>query len=67
MDKLKNMGSLDRVLRAVVGLVLLALVFVGPQTAWGWLGLIPLLTAAIGVCPAYLPFGWRTCSVDNAK
>lgn len=56
-----NIGTLDRVLRAVVGVVLIALVFVGPQTAWGWLGIIPLATALIGVCPAYSMLGIKTC------
>ena len=56
-----NVGGIDRILRAVVGLVLIALVFVGPQTPWGWLGIIPLVTAIIGWCPAYLPFGFKTC------
>jgi len=57
----KNMGSADRTLRAVIGLVLLALVFVGPQTAWGWIGIIPLATAAMGNCPAYSLVGIKTC------
>lgn len=57
----RNEGSLDRVLRVVVGLVLIALVFVGPQTPWGWIGLVPLLTGLIGYCPAYSLFGLRTC------
>ncbi|MBB5372460.1 YgaP family membrane protein [Acidocella aromatica] len=58
---IKNMGSLDRILRAIVGLVLLSLVFVGPKTLWGLIGLVPLGTAFIGFCPAYLPFGIKTC------
>lgn len=49
----RNMGSTDRLIRAVVGIVLLSLVFVGPQTAWGYLGLIPLATALVGYCPLY--------------
>lgn len=57
----KNMGTADRVLRGIVGLVLIALVFVGPKTAWGWIGLIPLVTALIGWCPAYVLFGIKTC------
>ncbi|MCP1673544.1 hypothetical protein J2T57_000636 [Natronocella acetinitrilica] len=57
----RNVGGIDRIARAVLGLAILSLVFVGPQTAWGWLGLIPLATAAIGYCPAYSPFGFRTC------
>jgi hypothetical protein len=57
----RNEGSLDRILRIVVGLVLIALVFVGPQTQWGWIGVVPLLTGIIGFCPAYAIFGIRTC------
>jgi len=56
-----NVGSLDRALRIVVGLVLIALVFVGPKTPWGWIGLVPLATGIIRWCPAYMPFGIRTC------
>ena len=56
-----NVGGIDRVLRIVVGLVLLSLVFVGPQTPWGWLGLIPLATAIVGWCPPYALFGLSTC------
>jgi hypothetical protein len=55
-----NVGGIDRVLRIVVGLGLLSLVFVGPQTPWGWIGVVPLLTALIGWCPAYTLFGWST-------
>ena len=58
-----NVGTIDRALRAIVGLFLIALVFVGPQTPWGWIGLVPLLTAVVGFCPAYTLFGVRTCSV----
>jgi|TARA_B100001057_G_C22819496_1_gene938824 hypothetical protein len=56
-----NMGSADRIIRAIVGIVLLALVFVGPQTAWGWIGIVPLATAAVGNCPAYSILGIKTC------
>jgi len=55
-----NIGTLDRILRIVVGLGLIAIVFVGPQTPWGWLGVIPLATAFIGFCPAYRLLGLRT-------
>ncbi|WP_372927344.1 DUF2892 domain-containing protein [Marinobacter sp.] len=57
----RNMGTADRSIRAVVGVVLLALVFVGPQTAWGWIGIIPLATAMMGNCPAYSLIGIKTC------
>ena len=56
-----NVGGVDRVLRVIVGIGLLSLVFVGPQTAWGWIGAVPLLTGLLGYCPAYLPFGIKTC------
>lgn len=59
-----NIGSIDRVLRIVVGLVLVSLVFVGPQTVWGWLGVVPLVTAFIGWCPAYTLLGINTRSND---
>jgi hypothetical protein len=52
---------IDRVLRAVVGLVLISLVFVGPHTVWGWIGVVPLATAIFGFCPAYTLLGIRTC------
>lgn len=55
-----NMGKLDRVLRAVAGAALLGATFTGLIGPWGWLGLVPLLTAFIGFCPAYLPFGLST-------
>ncbi|KPP97198.1 DUF2892 domain-containing protein [Marinobacter sp. HL-58] len=57
----RNMGTADRTIRAIVGVVLLALVFVGPQTAWGWIGIIPLATALMGNCPAYSLIGIKTC------
>ncbi len=62
----KNVGAVDRALRIVIGLVLIALVFVGPKTAWGWLGIVPLATAALGWCPLYTVLGVRTCRMDSA-
>ena len=61
----KNVGSIDRILRIVVGLGLISLVFVGPQTPWGWVGIVPLLTAFIGFCPLYTLIGIRTCPIGN--
>lgn len=58
-----NEGGLDRVLRVVVGLGVLSLAFVGPHTAWGYLGAIPLLTGIVGFCPLYAILGVNTCSV----
>lgn len=56
-----NVGSLDRLLRIVVGIVLIALVFVGPKTPWGWVGLVPLLTGLFSTCPLYSLIGVNTC------
>jgi hypothetical protein len=61
----RNEGTIDRTLRILVGLALLSLVFVGPQTALGWIGLVPLLTGIIGICPVYSIFGIRTCSLPG--
>jgi hypothetical protein len=61
-----NVGGLDRILRVVVGLALLSLVFVGPQTLWGLVGLVPLGTALIGYCPAYSIFGFNTCPLPKS-
>lgn len=55
-----NVGAVDRLLRVVIGAVLITLVFVGPKTAWGWFGLIPLGTALFGTCPLYTALGVRT-------
>ncbi|MBV1693474.1 MAG: DUF2892 domain-containing protein [Hyphomicrobiales bacterium] len=60
----RNVGSIDRAFRAIVGVGLISLVFVGPQTPWGWLGLIPLATAVVGWCPPYALFGLSTCRKD---
>ena len=57
----KNVGSLDRGLRVVAGLVLLSLTVIGPKTLWGLVGIVPLFTALVGWCPAYTLFGIRTC------
>ena len=53
-------GSIDRGIRIVVGLGLIAIALVGPKTPWGWLGLIPLITGLIGWCPAYRILGITT-------
>ena len=57
----RNVGGIDRVLRISVGLALISLVFIGPQSPWGWVGIVPLATGLLGWCPAYLPFGLKTC------
>ena len=61
-----NEGTIDRVLRVVVGAGVLSLAFVGPHTPWGYLGVIPLATGLIGWCPLYAVLGIRTCPVKQA-
>jgi hypothetical protein len=57
----QNVGSVDRAIRAIAGIGLISLVFVGPQTVWGWIGVVPLATAIIGWCPPYALLGINTC------
>jgi hypothetical protein len=60
-----NEGTLDRALRIVVGLVLLALALTGTVGAWGWIGVVPIITGALGWCPAYTLLGISTCPVKQ--
>ena len=60
-----NEGTLDRAVRIVVGLAILALAFVGPRTPLGYLGAIPLVTGLIGSCPAYTLLGFSTCKSSD--
>lgn len=56
----QNEGTADRLVRVALGIALLALVFIGPKSAWGLVGLFPLATGLLGSCPAYTPFGVST-------
>jgi hypothetical protein len=58
----KNVGTVDRALRVALGLVLLGLAVFGGQW-WGWIGVVPLVTAAAGFCPAYKLIGLNTCPI----
>ena len=60
-----NVGSIDRVLRAVLGVVLVALAVTGTIGPWGWIGLVPLATAALGFCPLYAMLGLSTCPMKK--
>jgi len=62
-----NEGTLDRILRIEAGLALLALTLTGTIGVWGWIGVVPLLTGAIGICPLYTVLGIRTCPVSNCQ
>jgi len=61
----RNEGTIDRVLRIILGAVLLSLVFIGPQTPWGWVGIIPLATGLLGSCPLYSILGLNTCPLKH--
>jgi cadmium resistance protein CadD (predicted permease) len=63
----KNIGAWDRTLRIALGVALLSLVFVGPKTLWGLVGLIPLITGLARFCPAYGIAGVNTCGMTNRK
>ncbi|MCT4656241.1 MAG: DUF2892 domain-containing protein [Cohaesibacter sp.] len=60
-----NVGGIDRILRIVVGIVLLSLVFVGPQTLWGLIGIVPLATGLFKFCPFYPLLGMNTCPIKS--
>ena len=62
-----NVGGIDRILRIVVGLVLIALAATGTVGWWGWLGVIPLATGLFRVCPAYSLFGLNSCPLHGPK
>jgi hypothetical protein len=57
----KNVGTTDRIIRIIAGVAILSLAFVGTQSPWAYLGIIPLATGIIGWCPPYALFGISTC------
>ena len=56
-----NMGTADRAIRLVVGLALIVAAITGALGVWAWIGVVPVVTAAIGSCPAYSLIGVKTC------
>lgn len=60
-----NVGGVDRILRAVIGLALIALTLAGTIGVWGWIGVVPLLTAALGFCPLYTMLGFSSCPMKK--
>ena len=60
-----NVGPLDRAIRIVLGLAILTATFLGPQTLWGLLGPIPLVTGFLGYCPLYAIFGFSTVGAPH--
>ena len=67
MFKTINEGQFDRALRVVIGLALLSLAFLGPKSAWGYLGVIPLATGLAGFCPLYRILGISTCPMRPTR
>lgn len=61
----KNVGSIDRILRVVIGLALVVMAATGTITVWGYIGVIPLVTGLIGTCPLYSLMGLNTCPVSS--
>lgn len=61
-----NVGTIDRVLRILVGLALIALAVTGKVGVWGYIGLVPLATGLFRFCPAYTLLGMRTCPLEGA-
>jgi hypothetical protein len=61
-----NVGGIDRILRIVLGLALIAMTLTGTIGVWGWIGVVPLLTAAMGFCPLYTVLGFSTCPVKRS-
>ncbi len=68
---MKNVGNLDRIVRIILGVALIAYALeffgTGPYTMLGWIGVVPLLTALMGTCPAYSIFGLSTCPIKAKK
>jgi hypothetical protein len=60
-----NEGKADRIIRVILGIGLLSLVFVGPQSVWGFVGVVPLFTGLFGFCPLYKVFGLNTCPMSR--
>ena len=61
----KNIGNIERIIRVTVGLAILSLTFLGPQSLWGLIGILPLATGLFGWCPPYAMLGISTCKVKK--
>ena len=60
-----NEHPIERVVRILIGIGLISIVFVGPQTPWGWIGIVPILTGLLGRCPLYTLLGINTCPMKK--
>lgn len=63
----KNIHSIERIVRIIVGLILVSMAFAGPANLWFLLGLVPLATGLMGWCPPYAMCGINTCRLGNKK
>ncbi len=61
MEISRNMGTVDKVARLVLGALMVVLALTGTIGVWGWLGLIFIVTAFLNFCPLYRVFGFKTC------
>jgi hypothetical protein len=61
----QNVGSIDKILRIVVGIALVAATALGALPVWGYIGVIPLVTGVVGFCPAYALLGLSTCKAKS--
>ncbi|MCB9026254.1 MAG: DUF2892 domain-containing protein [Bdellovibrionaceae bacterium] len=61
----KNEGNIDRIVRVTAGVAILSLAFIGPQTPWAYIGIVPILTGMMGWCPLYRVFGINTCGLKK--
>ena len=61
----RNEHNVERAIRVIIGIVLLSLVFVGPKTLWGLIGIVPLATGLAGTCPLYTLLGINTCPAKS--
>lgn len=61
----QNIHNIERVVRVVAGLGLIALAATGTVGAWGWIGIVPLATGLLGWCPAYTLLGFNTCPMKS--
>ncbi|MCL5799316.1 MAG: DUF2892 domain-containing protein [Gammaproteobacteria bacterium] len=62
-----NEALWDRIARMIVGGLLIVLAILGVIGLWGWIGILPLVTGAVGYCPGYKLFGWNTCRLSPSK
>lgn len=62
-----NVGNIDRILRIVAGIALIALAYTNTVGMWGYIGVVPLLTGLFKFCPAYTMLGVNTCQMDDKK